>query len=84
MIWGYTSLQYKYPHFILKQDPYDHTMDSNLENFCYIFWFSYGTIIFWNMTEMEERSIIEQTKQFEIVPNEVERDTIEYEGNLNS
>jgi uncharacterized Rmd1/YagE family protein len=45
-----------------------------------MFFFDYGVVVFWNMTELEEKSIIAEIKYFEIKPNEnVECDYIQYD-----
>lgn len=45
-----------------------------------MFFFEYGVIVFWNMSEMEEKSIISELKHFEIKSNQkIEYDNIKYE-----
>ena len=49
-----------------------------------MFFFELGVVVFWNMTEMEEKSIITEIKNFEInshVQN-TENDNLNYQGNL--
>lgn len=59
-------------------DPYDEG-DSD---FCYIFWFEYGVVVFWNFTEIEEKSIISELKSFESKSNfKIQYDFITYEEN---
>jgi uncharacterized Rmd1/YagE family protein len=60
-------------------DPYDE--DSN-SDFCYIFWFEYGVVVFWNFTEIEEKSIISELKSFESKSNfKIQYDFITYDDN---
>ncbi len=50
------------------------------DNDSYIFIFDYGVILFWNMTEIEEKSITSELKPFEIKSNlKIESDNITYE-----
>jgi uncharacterized Rmd1/YagE family protein len=44
-------------------DPYDDAHTN--EDYCYIFWFEYGVVVFWNFTDIEEKSIISELKGFE-------------------
>jgi uncharacterized Rmd1/YagE family protein len=62
-------------------DPYDDTVQSS-QDFCYIFWFEYGVVVFWNFTDIEEKSIISELKGFERYSNlKVQHDAIHYEEN---
>ena len=49
-----------------------------------MFFFELGVIVFWNMTEMEEKSIISEIKSFEInsVGQNFENDDINYQGHI--
>jgi uncharacterized Rmd1/YagE family protein len=60
-------------------DPYD---EGDNFDFCYIFWFEYGVVVFWNFTEIEEKSIISELKSFEIGSNfKIQYDFIIYDEN---
>jgi uncharacterized Rmd1/YagE family protein len=60
-------------------DPFEET-DAISDNHCYIFIFDYGVIVFWNMSEIEEKSIIAELKKFQLKSNnKVESDIINYE-----
>ena len=49
-----------------------------------MFFFELGVIVFWNMTEMEEKSIISEIKGFEVNSHgtNLESDDINYQGKL--
>lgn len=76
------KFKFYYIYFFLK-DPFSDSDKIN-ESLCYIFIFDYGVIVFWNMTEIEEKSIISELKQFQLKSNiKIERDHINYEENKN-
>jgi uncharacterized Rmd1/YagE family protein len=72
---------------ILIKDPYETQYDNEdkivpAENYCYMFFFELGVVVFWNMTEIEEKSIISEIKSFEINSYGLnfENDDINYQG----
>jgi uncharacterized Rmd1/YagE family protein len=60
-------------------NPFEENESFN-ESHCYIFFFDYGVVVFWNMTEIEEKSIIAELKPYQVKSNfKIETDYINYE-----
>jgi uncharacterized Rmd1/YagE family protein len=59
-------------------DPYDDNLQGS-EDYCFIFWFEYGVVVFWNFTDIEEKSIIAELKGFEKNSFKLIYDSIHYE-----
>lgn len=61
-------------------EPNSFQNDKIQDDHCYMFIFDYGVIVFWNMTEIEEKSIISELRPYEIKSNITkERDFITFE-----
>lgn len=53
--------------------------DGLMESLCHIFLFDYGVIVFWNLEESEEKTIIAELKKYEIKSNfKTENDYLQY------